>query len=334
MSLKYFFAAFLIVFLSLPAFNLAVDRYRVFDALDGKLDFVYVKGDQEINRKPGSKAEMRDRFKYGFNDRFASLAFALNQPEGKVNILLGNSKMHVYDPKLMGANWVRVSYNGGTLDEHIKQIKALVRGRCKKDCGNQIGKIIVGLDQDQFIKKTKPDDNHPIPLNKIPYPETVADWLMIARRYLFEAPSKKSFFMAVGHRHKLKKADSLNDGGMALYQRELSDGRAIFMSGKKVDVSLSRARESGEKLKKIKNWLGEKGVELDYFFQPASSSIVSRYDPKDLSKAKKLIGCDEGCHDFFTLNEFSSDESLWFEEVHFSGALAGQVISGIKQDKN
>jgi len=316
----FYFLAFLSVMMLLPGFNILVDRYGVFAVLSDKPLALWAD-----NKSKGKALSSKPQVRYDYlhNDRFIQAHYLMSHSGEYQHLVIGNSKLHVYDTSLLDKGIFRMSYNGGNLNEHIHNTSLISEAMCGDRAACLLRSVTLALDLGVFFEKETPlASNH----NKRLYPMTLTDKLDFAKQYLFKAPDEKDFLMYAGQGYEKTQDKVLFTGRGALIDtlknsKPLKEERLVERSP--TDDQINRVMGQ---LKKLQSELNRRGVRLLVFLQPMHPKNIARYQEKDLIKMKVALKELDRFKDFTVVPGSSKDEN-WFESVHFTQALSVKPLA-------
>jgi len=314
--------SFIIIFISLsflfiisiPIFNYYVDRYRVFNALNGNYEYYY----NRIDRK----------FEYTHNDRFMPMAYLVNEKHHYDSFVFGNSRVNNFDVSKLGNNWYRINYNSGEPYEHLHNLKLLLNSSI------HIKEVILTIDESHFLKTDKNNNSD----KKFLYPVKIKEWVSFYYKHLFKIINSKDidFFMKNNYFLKSIPENYLRD--------KVEDTHYFFANDKRNnDLKKRKGRYQGFKYKNIDNTLDVisefvnlckiKNVNFKLIILPTYYKKTFNTDIEKLKYLKKNLSKISKFYDFSFPHNYTINNAFWRESTHYTRVLNDEIIRFIQSEK-
>jgi len=274
---------------------------------------------------------------YTPNERYNKVDYLLDHPARFDGLLLGSSKIGLFDPRLLtttrpGINYYNLGVFGGDSKDATQMLKALL------DNGLEIKEVVVGLDVGTFmglrIPTTPAYKHHPVVSGE-------PDWLFFSHYMTLNSLLHSALKLIQSSSDQQEIQFNFEHGGhyqLSAWDKDIENNHEAYISehfGRSVSEqdahNVPWIDDRFDEVVELKKLLDRKGIRYSFFIHPhhplGDIKQVSKASLKQLEvRLSAIIGGD--LVSFLGREDMESDK-LYYEPKHYRPILIRQVVKSL-----
>jgi len=248
---------------------------------------------------------------------------------------MGSSNGGFIDATKISPNTYNMKYNFGLLAIHLQNIKTLLKN------GVNIKNLWIGIN-DYIIWKNPKDYKNSF--ERRPYRADFVEDFKTYMFYLFKKPDITDFYILRGyyqlifsdiitnpHPHtEAKIRDIEHRKHIDIWKEHLKKAKPILLH---YDDTKYRIDEAIKEISELKILCKKNNINLKLFFYPAFYKSYLSYNQNKIIEFKKKLAKVTDFFDFYRLNDYAYDATMWQDSMHFSYTMGLFIIKSIKENK-